>query len=406
MMLKEKYRRYVNWGVTIFLIISCSLLVFFAIWRFDEVVKGWHTLMDIIAPIVTGLVIAYLLGPVAGWCVKQFNRIPGKNGKWRKRITRGAAIVLAEILMLAIISFVVGTLLPQILETLRSLVYNIDGYIAAAERLIEPLLELNPTVRTTFETLITQAETSLKGFFTNDVMKLMGTLTSGILGVGRFIYNFVIGVIVSIYLMAGTDVLVGRSKKLLYAFVRSDLADQTLDVARQTNRMFHGFIVGKILDSTIIGVLCFLGMTALGLPYPLLISVIVGITNVIPYFGPFLGAIPSALLILLIDPTKCLIFVLFILALQQLDGNYIGPKVLGNTTGLSSLGVLFSILIGGGLFGIVGMIVSVPICGVMYSLIKRLTDRKLKKRGMPTDTALYVDAVDPASMVEQPISED
>ena len=167
---------------------------------------------------------------------------------------------------------------------------------------------------------------------------MLSTLTSGVVEVGRFIYNFVLGFIVSIYLLASRDKLVGRMKKLLYAFVNRDAANTTLAMAQKTNAMFKGFIVGKIVDSSIIGVLCFLGMSLLKLPYALFISVIVGVTNVIPYFGPFLGAIPSALLILIDSPIQCLIFSLFILFLQQLDGNFIGPKVLGNTTGLSSLG--------------------------------------------------------------------
>lgn len=400
-MVKEKYRTYVHWGVTIFLIILGSLLAFFVVWRYDDVAKTMKGLGEIFAPIITGMVFAYLLGPVAQWFERVFNKIPGKRGKARVRLTRGVSIFLAIAMFITILAFIVGTLLPQTIGAIRTLILNMDAYIKTAEALIEPLLELNPMVREWFGDILAQGEQRLNDFVQNDIVRLMSTLTTGVLEVGRFLYNFVIGLIVSIYMIAANDKLVGRSKKLLYAFVNPEPADQILDVARQTNRMFRGFIVGKIVDSSIIGVLCFLGMNALRMPYTLLISVIVGVTNVIPYFGPFLGAIPSALLILLIDPIKCLIFVVFILVLQQVDGNFIGPKVLGNTTGLSSLGVLISILVGGGLFGIAGMVVSVPIFGVVYSLIKRLTDRRLRNRGMPTDTAIYTSAENPGKLVQE-----
>ena len=170
--------------------------------------------------------------------------------------------------------------------------------------------------------------------------------------------------------------------------------------------MFKAFLVGKLVDSTIIGLLCFLGTTLLRIPYSLLISIVVGVTNVIPYFGPFIGAIPSALLVLMLDPYKCLVFVIFIIVLQQIDGNLIGPKILGNTTGVSSLGVLISILVGGGLFGLPGMLVCVPTYAVLYSLIKGCAEQKLTKHGMPTETATYVtlDQIDPETLAPSAIT--
>lgn len=215
-------------------------------------------------------------------------------------------------------------------------------------------------------------------------------ITSGLFEVGAYVYNFIIGLIVSIYLLLSKNRLLGHFKKLLYTLCPPTPANRTLEIARYTNRVFKGFLVGKLVDSTIIGLLCFLGTTLLRIPYSLLISIVVGVTNVIPYFGPFIGAIPSALLVLMLDPYKCLIFVIFILVLQQLDGNVIGPKILGNTTGVSSLGVLISILVGGGLFGLVGMLVCVPTYAVLYSLIKGSAEQKLKKNGLPTDTQTYV----------------
>ncbi|MGI6236613.1 MAG: AI-2E family transporter [Candidatus Excrementavichristensenella sp.] len=388
-MVKDKYRTYLNWGVTIFLIIVCSIFAFFLLYRWNEMCELFQKVGDILSPIMTGVVVAYLLNPVMDTLIRWFNRIPGKSGTLRKRLTRGAAIMLSLLLLLAILGFMIGMIIPQLVDTLRTMISNVGVYIAAVEEWMTPLMEMNPDIHNTVTGIIEQAESTIRSFFRNDIGRLVGTLTSGVMGVGRFIYNFVIGLIVSVYLLAAKEKLVGRMKKLLFAFVRTPQANKILGVARQTNRMFKGFIVGKILDSSIIGVLCFVGMTLLKLPYTLLISVIIGVTNIIPYFGPFIGAIPSALLILIESPIKCLIFVIFIFVLQQVDGNFIGPKVLGNTTGLSSLGVLFSILVGGGLFGLVGMLVCVPVCGVLYSLIKALADGKLKKRGLPSESTGY-----------------
>lgn len=220
-------------------------------------------------------------------------------------------------------------------------------------------------------------------------MKLVSGVTSGVVVVGRTLYNFILGVIVSIYLLAAKERMLALSKKCVYALLKPERANRFLDVTREANRMFRGFLIGKILDSAIIGVLCFIGMSILQLPFVVLVSVVVGITNIIPYFGPIIGAAPSILLILMIDPIKSLIFAIFILLLQQLDGNFIGPRILGDKTGVSPFGVLFSILVGGGLFGFIGMLVAVPTFGLIFQLSKRFVENKLAHRKMPLETDNY-----------------
>ncbi|MEG0935466.1 MAG: AI-2E family transporter [Clostridia bacterium] len=389
-MIKEKYKTYVHWGITVFLIVLGSMLAFFFILRVEETKRTLATISAIFAPIVTGMVLAYLLAPIADTFIRGMGRLHKHQGPKVQKLYRGLSVLFSICLLIAVIAFMIGTLIPQVIDTLKTLIGNIDAYIQTMEAWLQPITEVNPTLHDSVIKAIEGTELQVKNFMENDLMTLLGTVTSGVVEVGKMIYNFVIGMIVSIYVLAAREKLFGRFKKAVYAWLNLHRANQVLEVVRQTDAMFRGFIVGKVVDSSIIGVLCFLGMTLLKLPYPMFISVIVGVTNIIPYFGPFLGAIPCGLLILIIDPTKALIFGVFILILQQLDGNFIGPKVLGNTTGLSSLGVLFSILVGGGLFGITGMILSVPTVGVVYSILKKLSERRLQRRNLPVDSADYV----------------
>ena len=225
----------------------------------------------------------------------------------------------------------------------------------------------------------------------------MSKLTVGISWVFSLVSNIVISLIVSVYLLVSKKRFLGQLKKLLYVFLKPDTANAALSIFRQINKIFGGFISGKIIDSLIIGVLCFIGVSILKMPYPLLISVIVGVTNVIPFFGPYIGAIPSAFLVLLIDPGKCLIFLIFILALQQLDGNVIGPAILGDSTGVSPFWIIVSILVGGGLFGFIGMLLGVPTFAVIYYLVKTFSEYYLRKKDLPTDSMLYckLEKIDP-----------
>ena len=217
----------------------------------------------------------------------------------------------------------------------------------------------------------------------------MSSLTEGVIGVVNGLIDVLIGFIVAIYLLFGKEKFLGQGRKIVYAFNTPRRANIILHLAAKTNKTFSGFIIGKLIDSAIIGVLCFIGLSILKMPYTLLVSVIVGVTNVIPVFGPYIGAIPSTILILLVDPMKGLYFVIFIFLLQQLDGNVIGPMILGDSTGLSAFWVMFAILIGGGLFGLVGMIVGVPTFAVIYYIIKMLIQQKLEQKKLPIETENY-----------------
>lgn len=224
-----------------------------------------------------------------------------------------------------------------------------------------------------------------------------------------FIVNMLIGIVVAVYALIEKDVFVGQTKKLTYTLFKPERANSIIDTARHGDKIFGGFLSGKILDSIIVGVITFICLSIFKMPYTLLISVIIGVTNIIPFFGPFIGAIPCAFFILLIDPVQCLWFVIFIVILQQIDGNIIGPKILGTTTGISEFWVTFALLLFGGLFGFIGMIIGVPLFAVIYYIIKNLVNKKIQERGLPTQSALYHDigGVDPETLefTEMPVEE-
>ena len=203
------------------------------------------------------------------------------------------------------------------------------------------------------------------------------------------VINVFVGVMIAIYLWSSKEVFFAQSKKISYSFLSKTFVDKCIDLLHEADAVFGGFISGKIIDSAIIGVICYVGMLALNIPYPLLIGVIVGVTNVIPYFGPFIGAIPSILLLLFINPVKALVFAIFILILQQIDGNIIGPKILGDSTGLSAFWVIFAVTVFGGLFGFLGMLLGVPLFAILYTIIRRAVNARLTQKGLSTDTEAY-----------------
>ena len=218
---------------------------------------------------------------------------------------------------------------------------------------------------------------------------LLRNLSSGLLEVVTFLKNLILGLIVSIYILLSKESLATNVKKGIYALFKTRRANQIIKEIRYINKTFGGYIIGMLLDSLNIAVLCYIGTTLLDMPYSILISVIVGVTNVIPFFGPYLGAIPSAILIFMVDPIKAIYFIIFIFVLQQIDGNFIAPRIIGDSTGMSPLMVLAAIMIGGGLFGIPGMLIGVPVFAILCTIVKNYVTHCLRKRKLPTDTAEY-----------------
>lgn len=343
--------------------------------------------LGILTPVIYGFALAFILNPL----VKFFERVSSKaldKKKPHPRINRGLAIGAAFLVLLIVVVGVVALLVPQLVTSLTDLAANMPSYYDTAEKWVLNLLndfhiseEQMKMVQDSWDQILNDMINWLKGF--------IPVLGNAAFGVAMGIKDLFFGIFISIYMLLSKDLFARQTKKIIYALCKKNIADRTIELTRQTNKVFTGFLSGKILDSLIIGSICFLFMALFGLPYAPLISVIITVFNMIPMFGPFIGAIPSILLILLVDPFKALIFTVFIILLQQADGNFIGPKILGESTGLSGFWVIVAILVGGGLWGIVGMIIGVPAFAVIYALVRTGVERLLKKKGMPTDTNDY-----------------
>lgn len=404
--MREKYNNYFRWGVTVITIIAFGILFFFFVFRMDSILGFLGEIFSILTPIILGAVIAYLLNPLVTITDKYtFSlcrrcHLPLKMSSF---IATAFSIALWLGLLVAGISFLFSMIVPELYSSIVKLAGDLRIYVNTIYDFINEHLQNNPQILSFVETGLDTITNSVYNWVNNDLIiqaqNIMSKLTVGISWVVSLVTNIVVSLIVSIYLLVSKKKFLGQAKKLLYVFLKPDTANAALSIFRQTNKIFGGFISGKLIDSLIIGVLCFIGVTILKMPYPLLISVFVGITNIIPFFGPFIGAIPSAFLILLIDPGKCLIFILFIFLLQQLDGNVIGPAILGDSTGVSPFWIVFSILVGGGLFGFIGMLLGVPTFAVVYFLVKTFSEYHLRKKELPTDSMLYckIEKIDPES---------
>ncbi len=367
--------------------ISMSVIFFFILYRLPAIGAAVDTVVEILAPFIYGGIIAYLLRPICNWYEKLFTKwLPKKM----KKLAAGIAVGLSLITGLLIVYALIIMIAPELYRSVVTLWNTIPGraaqlYAWATEMmggddaLLKAINDLSVQV---YNSLDKWANESLVPYITN----LVGGVGNIVSGVGMsvwkillFLKNFIIGLIVAVYLLAIRKRLARQGVLLVRGALKPKWADLVLEEIKFVDQMFGGFIDGKIVDSAIIGVLCYIGCVIFKFPNALLISVFVGITNVIPFFGPFIGAIPSTFLILIESPIQALWFALFILGLQQLDGNVIGPKILGDRTGLSSFWVLFSIILFGGLWGLPGMVICVPLFAVIYDTIKKLVYIGLKK---------------------------
>ena len=391
----SKLRQEFSRGMTMFLVIMACVVLYFALLRLDSITNAVSMVIDVLKPILYGMVIAYLLNPI----VKQVDRIlvprlekyMQKNRA--KKCSRGIGVILSLVFLFALITALCNMLIPELVKSIRDLIITLPGQLNNVVDWFNHLQASDTAMGILMRNALEEGTTTLQNWLRTDLMSqvntIMSNLTVGVLNILNEVLNFLIGLIVSVYLLFSKEQYSAQCKKMTYAFLKTNHANMLLHLTKKSNEIFGGFIIGKIIDSAIIGVLCFIGLSLIKMPYTLLVSVIVGVTNVIPFFGPYIGAIPSAFLILLSDPKKGLYFIIFILVLQQIDGNVIGPKILGNSTGLSPFWVVFSILIGGGMFGFVGMIMGVPTFAVIYYIISMITSQRLERKNLPLTTVHY-----------------
>ncbi|MEF9942106.1 MAG: AI-2E family transporter [Lachnospiraceae bacterium] len=392
----SKIRQYFSKGMTYFLVVAASIVFYFAFLRFTNISNVFIKVFNVLKPILYGLVIAYLLNPIVKRVEKVLiaplsGRI--KKGETAQKIARGIGIGVALVVLITIVVTLCNMVLPELYFSIRNMIFTVPDQLNEWLHKFNTLERGNSTLGKIASDLLTEGTNYFQTWLSTDLLKqtniLMSNVTVGVLNVVRELLNVVIGLIVSVYVLFSKEVFSQQCKKCVYAFLSPDHANLTLHLTQKSNDIFGGFIIGKIIDSLIIGVLCFISLSILKMPYTVLVSVIVGVTNVIPFFGPYIGAIPSAILIMLDSPIKGVYFIIFIFILQQIDGNIIGPKILGDSTGLSAFWVVFSILLGGGMFGFVGMIMGVPTFAVLYYIIQIIVNQKLEKKKLPTHSENY-----------------
>ena len=406
-------KKYLYWGITAFCVIGACILFFW-------ILQGWPTLwgllsriMAILSPFVWGLVISYLLSPMTRWFQNKLfaplgKRIFKTNVKHVFGFSRAMAILLAILVALALVTVLLWLILPQLYTSVESIVMNMSSYMAHVEGWIKKLFEDYPEAEEFLIPVLGDLSEGLSGWIKNSLLPVMDSVVTSaytsVVFVVKGVYNIFVGLVVSCYVLFNKETFGAHVKKILYSIFSKRGVERFLHALDFTDRAVMGFVSGKILDSLIIGLLCYICCSLLRMPYVVLISVIVGVTNIIPFFGPFIGAVPCALIILMSSPMKCLIFIVFIILLQQLDGNIIGPKILGSTVGINGFWIMFSIILGAGLFGFLGMLLGVPVFSVIYAGVRCLVNERLKKRGLPVETAKYK-PVDHVDLVEPPASD-
>ena len=383
--------------------ISLSILFFFLIYRFQGFGNAVSTLTSILMPFIYGAVIAYLLKPVCNTVENFLHRLfPEKMKGLVSALSVAATLLFGLLVIYALFMMII----PQLVTSVTTLYYtaraNLNNFIRWVNKL--EFVADNEVIMDYVNKAYNAISVDLDSWIKNTLMPSMQNIVSGVgigvLNVVTVFKNLIIGIIVAIYLLASRKKFTQQSKLILYSILKPRWADAVLSEVLYADKMFGGFINGKIMDSAIIGVLCYIVCAIVKFPSALLVSVIIGVTNVIPFFGPFIGAVPATLLILIQNPIKALWFVLFVLVLQQLDGNVIGPKILGTSIGINGFWVLFSIVIFGGIFGFWGMLLGVPAFVIIYTALEMIINRKLKKHNLPTDAEAYMnlDYVDPETL--------
>lgn len=392
-------KKHISLGITSFLVVASSICFYYLLFHGDRFLGKINAILVIASPVIYGIILAYLLTPIVNTIERKlliplFTKSSEMNIK-KKKWMRFLSVLMTVIIVILFIYGFFSILIPNVISSVKSISFAFPIYVNNLMHFADKYFEANPDIEALFNQLVSTYSVEIDKYLNNTIIpqmeSLLKTVSLSLISVLKAMWNLIIGLIISIYVLCSKEIFAGQSKKIIYAIFSTKTANSLIKDFRFISDTFIGFISGKIVDSIIIGIICFIGTSLLKIPYALLVSVIVGITNIIPFFGPYLGAIPSAILILMINPIKCITFIIFILILQQVDGNVIGPKILGQSTGLSGFWVIFSITIFGGLFGFLGMIIGVPFFAVVYAMTRRIIDRMLKKRNLPISTSEYMD---------------
>ena len=376
-------KRYLKIGITGAAILASGILCAFVLFKMPVIISVLKGITEILKPFLYGVVFAYLLAPLCNKIEEKLFQIFPKAKTKARRFICFIAIVISLCVAIAVIWLIIMMIIPQVWDSVMKIIQMVPQKLIVVNNWIEHMLENQPELQAYFEEFSSQAESNIDSLLNVDtiqkVQSIINSLSVQLFGVLGVVKNIFLGLLISAYLLGSRKLFGAQAGLILHGVFSDKWAKIIEEEIRYTDKMFNGFLVGKIIDSAIIGLLCFAGTSIMGFEAPAFISVIIGITNIIPFFGPFIGAIPCGVLLLLENPMHCLYFIIFIFVLQQLDGNVIGPKILGNTTGVSSFWVLFAILLFGGMWGVVGMVIGVPLFAVIYDIIRKLVYRGLRK---------------------------
>ncbi len=402
---KEEWQHLTRIGVMIFVTFTVSILFFFAIFRFHAIARVWKSFISAASPIIVGLVLAYLMNPIMLAIERAVYRLMEKKSKNpSKKVARILAITGTLIILLTALALLIIAIVPSVTSSVMTLKdtlrFDVANIIEKAKNSRFGQSEYFQYVSDALMNFTENFEEIAQDKLIPMAQVYLIQITSGVFSFFKAIFNFLVGIVVMAYAMTVQDTLIGQSKKIIYASFKPKTANTIIEIIRKTNDIFGGFITGKILDSLIIGIIAYIGCLVLSMPSGVLVAVIIGVTNVIPVFGPFIGAIPCLLLVVIQSPIHALYLLIFILVLQQVDGNIIGPKILGSSTGLSTFWVMAAILIGGGMFGFLGMLLGVPMFGLIYYLVKRITNSALRSKKLSEKSLDYttLESVDENTM--------
>ncbi len=390
--------KYVREGLMFFAVGCALILTYYVVNNFQVVSAGLAKMNDILMPFYIGIVMAYLLCPVYNGTAKLIYRV--NKGRFKNpvndlKLARVIATAISLIVLVLVVGGCIMMILPDLWESIMGLIQGLPDTMNSFIKWLRSNLESNPEIMEFLagkldgmaDTILAWAQEKM----VPGAEAVLNNVSVGVIGTVGVVFDLFVAVIICVYVLNSKEMFIAQSRKLVLAVFKKERAEKIFELGRLTNETFGGFINGKIIDSIIIGIICFITMTLLELPLPMLVSVVVGVTNIIPFFGPFIGAVPSGIILLIIEPISALKFALMILVLQQIDGNIIGPKILGKTTKLASFWVMFAIIVSGGLFGFVGMVLGVPVFAIIYTYISRAINRRLKEKELATDTLLYED---------------
>ena len=390
---KELWKKCRTYGITAFLVVAACITFYFLIEKPDNILGAITTITSTLSPIITGLIIAFLLNPIMLFFESAFTKLLSNknNSKINKpKLIKYSSIICAILSGIAIVTIIIMIIIPNLVNSISDLITGLPNKAS-------PVIEwLNSTLpKDAVKAVYGQINAYLNNLVPTDILKSFeataGYFASGVVGIYNFIFNVTVGIVVSFYVLSSKDYFKKILQKLMCILFKKNTVIEIVSTAKTSYRIFTNFIVGKLIGSVIIGVVCFIGMLILGIPYALLISFIIAITNIIPFFGPFIGAVPSTILILLDTPIKAVWFVIFIIVLQWFDGNVLEPRILHDSLGISSFWVVFSIMLFSGLFGMLGMLIGAPLFAVIYNIVCKYVNRKLESKGLSINKEDYTD---------------